>query len=57
MIDLKLENIFVGSAVAYHTESVSRKKDKNIVNGTVNDYKNHLFPIFIKNYNIYIKYL
>lgn len=57
MIDIKLENIFVGSAVAYHTESVSRKKDKEKSNKEIRDYINFLLPLIKKKFNIYKKYI
>lgn len=52
----KLNNIFVGSAVAYHTESVSRRRDPKIKEKLLRDYQKYLYPMIVKNYNIYKPY-
>lgn len=56
-LDMGLNNIFAGNAVAYHMESVSRKKSDKKVENERYDYINFLMPHYQKNYKNYKKYL
>jgi GT2 family glycosyltransferase len=46
-----LTNVMVGECVAYHYESQTRKEDSEDFIKLNNDYKNHLFPTIINNWN------
>jgi len=50
------KNYFVGSAVCYHYESISRGKSQEAINRLISDYKNNLLPFIINNKKIH-KYI
>ena len=47
------KNYFVGSAVCYHYESISRGKSQEAINRLISDYKNNLLPFIINNKKIH----
>ena len=50
------KNYFVGNAVCYHYESVSRGKSQEALNRLISDYKHNLLPFIINNKKIH-KYI
>jgi len=50
------KNYFIGEAVCYHYESVSRGKSQESMNRLMSDYQKNLYPFMIKNKKIH-KYI